>query len=368
MPRMIAMLLLLMMPLIAMAEEVAKPKGDLLTWQQLPDLPDPIGFASPFCGVANGALIVAGGANFPEKKPWEGGTKIYHDRVFVLEAPEGTWIEAGQLPRPIAYGVSITTPNGLICIGGNDGERAYEDVFLVQWIDQRIQTTQLPPLPQPVTAAMGVLIGETIYLVGGHSTPNPADSESKNLLLAMDLWAGELPAWQQLHPWPGSGRFLPILGVHEGSLYLFSGIQRVPGGDTGFTFDYKTDAYRYTPKSNGHEGSWKKLADLPRRNAAVPSPAPFLNPGRFVLLGSGADGGHTDKPLSEHPGFDESCLVYDITSDAWTIAGHTPAPRVCAVTVEWHDQWIIASGESHPGIRSSQVWAARPASKPALSE
>ena len=32
-----------------------------------------------------GAILVAGGANFPDKKPWEGGKKVWYDTVFVLE-------------------------------------------------------------------------------------------------------------------------------------------------------------------------------------------------------------------------------------------------------------------------------------------
>ena len=79
-----------------------------LQWRPLPSIPDHEGFASPFAGVANGALVVAGGANFPGKRPWEGGTKIWYDSVFVLEKPDGAWKTAGKLPRPIGYGVALT--------------------------------------------------------------------------------------------------------------------------------------------------------------------------------------------------------------------------------------------------------------------
>ena len=40
-----------------------------LTWNQLPSLPDPLGVAAPIAGVSGGALVVAGGANFPGKMP-----------------------------------------------------------------------------------------------------------------------------------------------------------------------------------------------------------------------------------------------------------------------------------------------------------
>ena len=55
-------------------------------------------------------------ANFPAKKPWEGGTKIWHDAVFVLERPDGAWQHAGKLPRPLGYGVSVTHKDALVCV------------------------------------------------------------------------------------------------------------------------------------------------------------------------------------------------------------------------------------------------------------
>ena len=45
-------------------------------WQSIDSLPTPnIGVAGAFSGVHNGAMVVAGGANFPNGMPWEGGKK-----------------------------------------------------------------------------------------------------------------------------------------------------------------------------------------------------------------------------------------------------------------------------------------------------
>ena len=77
-------------------------------WTALPALPDKEGFASMFAGVSGGALLAAGGANFPDKRPWEGGKKVWYDTVFVLAKPDGQWQFAGKLPRPLGYGVSVT--------------------------------------------------------------------------------------------------------------------------------------------------------------------------------------------------------------------------------------------------------------------
>ena len=58
---------------------------------QLPELPPAVGQtqqagqAAPFAGVQGDALVVGGGANFPITMPWDGGTKVWWDDVFVLE-------------------------------------------------------------------------------------------------------------------------------------------------------------------------------------------------------------------------------------------------------------------------------------------
>ena len=46
-----------------------------LHWEKLPPLPNRGGLGSPYAGVSNGKLLVAGGANFPQSPPWEGGKK-----------------------------------------------------------------------------------------------------------------------------------------------------------------------------------------------------------------------------------------------------------------------------------------------------
>ena len=78
-----------------------------LKFNSLPELPDAIGVAGPVVGIDQDRLIVAGGANFatPENpKLWE-LPKIYHDRVWVMEAdrdlasPTYTWMPGEEALR-----------------------------------------------------------------------------------------------------------------------------------------------------------------------------------------------------------------------------------------------------------------------------
>src|SRR5690606_10734108 len=116
------------------------------------------GFAGCFAGVSHGALLVAGGANFPGKRLWDGGKKVWYDTVFVLDQPAGKWKTAGKLPRPLGYGVSVTHGDGVVCIGGSNAEGHYADVFRLEWKNGQLVTTTLPPLPKTVANACGAIV------------------------------------------------------------------------------------------------------------------------------------------------------------------------------------------------------------------
>lgn len=94
------------------------------TWNKLPDLPGmadtaSLGVSAPFVGISNGILLVAGGCNFPDKPVTEGGAKRYYSDIFALDLSDknAQWQKAGNLPLPVAYGASVTTPEGIVCIG-----------------------------------------------------------------------------------------------------------------------------------------------------------------------------------------------------------------------------------------------------------
>ena len=103
-----------------------------MDWRQLPPIPDSIGVAGPFAGVSGDALIVAGGANFPDKMPWDGGKKIWHDTAFVLDKTNGAWRGEFKLPKPLGYGVSVSHKRGLVFIGGSDARDHHAFAWLCE--------------------------------------------------------------------------------------------------------------------------------------------------------------------------------------------------------------------------------------------
>src|SRR5215510_4111928 len=82
--------------------------AEVIQSSRLPDLPERLGVAGAFAGVANDSLLVAGGANFPDAPPWKGGKKTWYDTVYLLPETNSEWKVIGKLPRPLGYGVSIT--------------------------------------------------------------------------------------------------------------------------------------------------------------------------------------------------------------------------------------------------------------------
>lgn len=321
---------------------------ETLTWKQLPPLPDALGVAAPFAGVSGGALLVAGGANFPDKMPWAGGKKAWLDRVWILEKPDGAWRAAGKLPRPLGYGVCVTHRDAVVCAGGSDAERHYADVFRLMWKDGALTTAPLPPLPIALSGASGALAGETLFIACG--AKKPGEQAATNRAFAFDLTAKN-PAWRELPPLPGKARILAAAAVHDGAFYVFGGAALEPNAQGKIARIYLRDAWSFRA-----EQGWHKLADLPKPGVAAPSPAPFFD-GKFLLI-AGDDGSRTGfTPVEKHPGFPKSILAYDPALDRWSTFGETPAPRATVPAVEWRGQFIIPSGEVRPGVRSPEVWA-----------
>lgn len=323
--------------------------GDAIIWTALPSLPDQEGFAGPFAGTHNGALLVAGGAKFPDKMPWQGGRKAWYNRVFVLESPEDHWKEAGALPRPLGYGVSVSTNKGVVCMGGSDATQHYADCFRLQWRDEKLSTIIMPSLPRPCSNFCGAILGDTVYVAGGLESPTA--NRALKTFWSLDL-VDSSARWQELEPWPGPARMLATAAVQANTFFLCSGTDLKPGREGKAVREYLHDAYSYQPGRG-----WKRVSDMPRAAVAAPTPAPTLGQWTFLIM-SGDDGTLIDfQPPEKHPGFPKSILAYDISTDIWRTVSDVPVGHVTTTMVPWRDCFVIPSGEIRPGRRSPAVWS-----------
>ena len=319
-------------------------------WQAIAPLPDKEGFAGSFAGVSGGSLLVAGGANFPGPKPWEGGRKVWYDLVYVLERPEGPWKVAGKLPRPLGYGVSVSDGRGVVCVGGGGADENSDEVFRLDWRGGELITSRLPPLPRPVANASGALVGDRLYVAGGQERPDAA--ATLRLAWRIDLSAAE-PRWAEIEPWPGPGRMLAVAAGCDGAFWIAGGVDLVAVEGGAPVRKYMKDAYRYEAGKG-----WTRVADLPWPVTAAPSPAPADGKGFFIL--GGDDGEQIGVDPGEHRGFRTGILRYDLASKSWRPAGRLPAPRVTVPCVPWGTSRVVPCGEVRPGVRSPEVWSFRP--------
>lgn len=335
-----------------------------LEWRQLRPLPDDTGLAGAFCGNSDNLLIVAGGANFPvplwkegKKNPDAG--KVWHNSIYSLELPDGSWRDAGVLPNPLAYGASVSTKkHGLVCVGGCDALQYTGEVFALKAEKGKVKRISLPGLPRTCAFGCAAALGDTVYVAAGQQSPE-AKTATKNFR-AIEL-SEEQPRWRELPPWPGPARILPVASAQDGSFFLISGCELIGDGEGGISRRYLTDAYRYQPGRSNRPGEWMRIADVPLAVAAAPSPAARLSPSHLVIFGgdSGKDFLRIFELADKHPGFSRDVLAYHTITDTWRKIGTAPAGNVVTALVHWDGRFIIPSGESRPGVRSPKVWMAK---------
>lgn len=314
-------------------------------WVDLPSIPDDVGFAGSFAGISNNTLIVAGGANFPDGgAPWTGSKKVWHGHVFALESDKKEWRKVGKLPRALGYGVSVSTDNEMIIIGGSNEDGHYADVYQLKYADDSVTYTQLPSLPSSLANAAGIISDHVIYVAGG--TVEPSSTEAKSNFWSLDL--NDLAAgWKVLESWPGPSRMLAVVGATDDAIYLFSGAHLKEG-----VREYLTDSYKYTKN-----GNWEQLADLPGAVVAAPTPAYTDHSGNLIIFG-GDDGSLAgiDPQKDKHPGFSKSVLSYDPQTDVWSKVATQPGDAAVTTSlVVWNGEVIIPGGEIRPAVRTTQV-------------
>jgi len=332
--------------------------GEMLRWSELPAVPDELGFAGPFAGVHQDALIVAGGANFP-KPVWD-NEKVWHDHIHVLTRTDAgfQWIDGGQLERAIAYGASVSTPDGVVCLGGNDTSETFREVFRLQFdpTTQSVTRQTLPSLPMPCAHAAATLIGGTIYVAGGQS--NDSLESAMSSFWSLDLSKqndADAFVWKTLPACPGPSRAFHLsVAQHNGyndCVYVISGRRQ-----TGEQMQFLRDVWEYSPVTN----AWRQRSDVPRCVMAGTGIA--IGQSHLFVLGGATEKRFFDgnELKDNHPGFIKQSLAYHTITDTWTNAGTMPQNLVTTTAVRWGDDVVIPGGELRPRVRSANVYRITP--------
>ena len=197
------------------------------------------GVSGAFAGVANDEVLVAGGCNFPDTPAAEGGQKVFYTDIYALSLAKLNggydtsfgWERAGSLPCALAYGASVTTPEGLVCLGGTaDGQKS-EDfaVLLTLGTSGEAISQDLPSLPSALDNFAAAYGDGFIYVAGGlhNGLPNRKAFRLKWPLPASWFESQTGAAWETLPDVPGPARVQPAAAVQKGALasnfYLLGG-------------------------------------------------------------------------------------------------------------------------------------------------
>lgn len=295
------------------------------------------------------------------------------------------WTEAGKLPYPVAYGASVSTPWGVVCIGGNNSDSSLVRVACLSWnvTEKKIETRLLPSLPAPMDNLAAAFSGSCVYIAGGNENGHPCHT-----FLYLDL-ASPQTGWQRLPDFPGPARVQPVLAAQQSpegkKIYLTGGFQPSDGDKAALV---PTDVWAFLPETQ----TWTEETLLPPFEngmsrtftggccvALGDSSLLFIggvNYDRFLaavdrprqLAAARASGNRLledslqaeAKAYMHHPvewyRFNTSLLHYNTYTKEWTSLGeYEPLARAGAGAIMDTDRLIIINGELKPGIRTPQV-------------
>jgi len=314
---------------------------------------EPLGYAGLYVGQTGGVILAAGGTNFPGEPVWKNGKKAWYDHISILDGD--TWRAVGRLPRPMAMGAAITTPRGVLIVGGGDEKEVFDDVFLLRYAGGQIIREDWPAFPKKIMASAAALIGSRVYVVAGHSDLSPMTNGPM-----AEMWSTNLDdpthSWRPEPPIPAEPRWLPVVGTDGQSLFVMSGFSRKTDRVEKPAIHCLSDVWKFTPDANG--GQWQRLADLPRANAGAPTPAPYHG-GELFLLGGGVDDSNFGVPMDKRPPFPATITAVDVETGKSRVIGQVRSSVVAAGTAPWKGGCAVVSGEVRAGVRTIENWVYR---------
>ena len=335
------------------------------------------GLAGPLAGRLGDLVMVAGGANFEDAMPWRGGTKSYHDEIYLLRKAgdqEVAWQQSLQrLTEPQAYAGCLSLEQGLLVIGGENDHGPVDRVSLYTYDGDSLRVTPFPALPEAITSPGVVHCGGRVYVVGGLTA-----SGATPLLLSLDPARPE-GGWQRLPDLPVALSHGVVVAQQDGTeecIYLLGGRNKTSEVHTFFS-----KIWKYVPSA----ASWQEEGEILSGGETLAlSAGTGLACGNEMILLFGGDPGiyfrqtellnnalaaasdsvrprllaEKDTLLTHHPGFSRDILAYHTLSRKWEKVGEAgEGLPVTTVAFQWNGMVLIPSGEIRPGVRTPVVTA-----------
>lgn len=345
-----------------------------------------VGVSAPYAAHIGNRLIVAGGCNFPDKPPYEGGDKIYYNDIVILDSTNPTeWKYMGTLPVETAYGVSITLDdNSAVWLGGNNDSTLLTSVYKITIESERVNINALANLPATMDNLSGCAHGSTLFVGGGN-----VDGKPSNAFYTLNV-DNEEGIWCQLPDFPGIPRVQPVMAALELNekeyVYLLGGFF---GGDAHRQPELATDILRYDINEKKWEQAGKQIDPESGEPFSLAGATMLSVQDRYLLaiggvnynvfldaltsIHSNAHNTEIDEderkqrartfslnymtqPVDYYK-FNKEYRLYDIMTNSWTTvdkASH--GARAGAVLVGNENEFFVVQGELKPGVRTPETW------------
>ncbi|WOD42818.1 sodium:solute symporter family transporter [Hwangdonia lutea] len=371
----LALILIILTFIPSFGQEISK-----LSTSDLPSLPaqksdvESLGFAGMLGGAHNGVFIAAGGANFPNGLPWEGGAKVWSKDIYVFENDQWQLSET-QLPIPLGYSASVSTDKGVLSIGGNNESLVSDRVLLLAYdaSSKEINITEYPKLPEPLAFSSAVVNDDFVYVVGGKNA-----TQSTNSFFRLNL--KDPKSWEKLTDFPGPPRALHCTATQETQtnrkLFVIGGRNEESGQKSETLTTYLS--YDFKNKTWQDEG----VLEIDGKPRVLMGAMAETMGSMHIMVYGGSDEvlfdalehiglqmrtvqndsiksllvERRDEILNNHPGFSKDILAYNSITKQWFVYDTLPTKLpVTALSFKNKDDFYIVSGEVSPGIRTPKV-------------
>lgn len=317
------------------------------------------GLAGALTGISQQKLILAGGANFPDKLPWDGGQKQYHSDLYIFSFQEGGLVfeNQKQLPAPRAYAANTPYKNGFVSAGGENTEEILRQVDYFYIENDSLHQKSLPDLPIALTNGTLVSIHNELYFLGGENKKEVSDKVWQ--------WTDGDSTWTEYATLVKPITHAVVLANEEG-FYIIGGRQK----RVQKTSEIFAEVYFLDTKT-------KKLSELPSLPQPMAAGTGVLGPEGIPWLFGGDDGSaftkteelilaieneqdpetkqalirQKDELQKKHPGFNKN--IYSFKEGTWVKEMEMPfALPVTTTALSFGDFILIPNGEIRAGVRS----------------
>ena len=326
---------------LAAPETVGQPQ---ILWQSVGTLSptqgqtENIGVAGMLSGNYNGYIIAGGGANFPNGGPAVGGPKKTYSDVYVFKASKDglTEVDHQQMPFEIAYGMSVTTPDGVYYIGGSTDEVGAKTITRLTTDNKgKLKIEKVGELPFKIQNGVAGYANDALYIgLGNQNGKSSADFYKFDLkskeITKLASFTGDLREqsvsqilnnkWDKVANVEVDNKAISVYGGN--SIKLNEDEMLVIGGFNKEVYDWAV--------SNLGSLKDQELAD-------------------FKAKYFGAD-------VADFK-WNNQILVYNAKTNTWRSIGQIPFNAPCGEGLVYSGDNIISiNGEVKPGVRSNRIY------------